>query len=91
MRRSRALVVVLGALALGTLALVEGTSGSATAAPAAPHGPTAAQVLRASPYEYIGWGNPPRVRRVMRATGVHAFTLAFLLSDGTCNAGRSRR
>jgi len=53
-------------------------------AAAAVRGLTAAQILRSSPYEYLGWGNPPRMRRVMRATGVRAYTLAFVLSDGTC-------
>lgn len=83
MRRSRAFVAVLGAVA--TLALVAGGPGAAPAASAKPHGLTAGQILRASPYEYLGWGNPPRMTNVMAATGVHAFTLAFVLSDGTCN------
>jgi hypothetical protein len=46
---------------------------------------TSGAILRASPYEYFGWGRPPRVTHVMAATGVRAFTLAFVLSDGTCN------
>ncbi|WP_084557276.1 CBM35 domain-containing protein [Hamadaea tsunoensis] len=38
-----------------------------------------------APYEYFGWGNPQNPTSVMSATGVKWFTLAFILSDGTCN------
>ena len=38
-----------------------------------------------APYEYLGWGNPPSPTSVMSATGVKWFTMAFILSDGTCN------
>ena len=38
-----------------------------------------------APYEYLGWGNPQSPTSVMSATGVKWFTLAFVLSDGTCN------
>ena len=54
-------------------------------APAPARALTPGAILRASPYEYFGWGRPPRVRHVMAVTGVRAFTLAFVLSDGTCN------
>ncbi|MGW0208714.1 alpha-galactosidase [Streptomyces sp. NPDC003233] len=54
--------------------------------------PTAsAQTLAASPgmavapYEYLGWGDPPDPTQVMAASGVKWLTLAFVLSDGTCN------
>ncbi|MFI6354451.1 alpha-galactosidase [Streptomyces sp. NPDC050743] len=54
--------------------------------------PTAAAKERAAspgmavaPYEYLGWGDPPDPTKVMSATGVKWFTLAFVLSDGTCN------
>ncbi|MGW1623359.1 alpha-galactosidase [Streptomyces sp. NPDC002172] len=38
-----------------------------------------------APYEYLGWGSPQNPTSVMSATGVKWFTLAFVLSDGTCN------
>ncbi|MCT9929021.1 carbohydrate-binding protein [Planotetraspora sp. A-T 1434] len=38
-----------------------------------------------APYEYLGWGNPQSPTSVMTATGIKWFTLAFMLSDGTCN------
>ncbi|MFH8774053.1 glycosyl hydrolase family 28 protein [Streptomyces sp. NPDC017958] len=38
-----------------------------------------------APYEYLGWGNPQSPTSVMSATGVKWFTLAFILSDGSCN------
>jgi len=41
--------------------------------------------MAAAPYEYLGWGNPQKPTDVMAATGVKWFTLAFMLSDGTCN------
>src|SRR4249920_3708853 len=57
----------------------------ATFAPARALAMTPGAILRASPYEYFGWGRPPRVTHVMAVTGVRAFTLAFVLSDGTCD------
>ncbi|MER6072705.1 alpha-galactosidase [Streptomyces sp. NPDC001817] len=42
--------------------------------------------MAVAPYEYLGWGDPPDPTQVMSATGVKWFTLAFVLSDGTCNA-----
>ncbi|OIJ97438.1 chitinase [Streptomyces sp. MUSC 14] len=41
--------------------------------------------MAVAPYEYLGWGSPPDPTKVMSATGVKWFTLAFVLSDGTCN------
>ena len=41
--------------------------------------------MAVAPYEYFGWGSPPSPTSVMSATGVKWFTLAFILSDGTCN------
>ncbi|MGW3690127.1 chitinase [Streptomyces sp. NPDC005125] len=38
-----------------------------------------------APYLYLGWGHPQSPTRVMQATGVKQFTLAFLTSDGVCN------
>ena len=47
--------------------------------------PPPANPMAAAPYEYFGWGSPPDPVSVMNATGVKWFTLAFILSDGTCN------
>ena len=44
-----------------------------------------AAVLTASPYEYLGWGNPQPPTEVMSATGLHDVTLAFVLSHKRCN------
>jgi chitinase len=41
--------------------------------------------MAAAPYLYLGWGNPQNPTTVMSATGIKWFTLAFVLSDGTCN------
>ncbi len=41
--------------------------------------------MAAAPYEYFGWGNPQDPVTVMSSTGIRWFTLAFILSDGTCN------
>ena len=38
-----------------------------------------------APYLYNGWGDPPDPTTIMNATGVKWFTLAFVLSNGTCN------
>jgi len=40
--------------------------------------------MAAAPYLYPGWGNPPAPSTVMNATGVRAFTIAFVLANG-CN------
>jgi chitinase len=42
-------------------------------------------VAMAAPYEYMGWGHPQPPASVLAATGVHDLTLAFILSDGTCD------
>lgn len=41
--------------------------------------------MAVAPYEYLGWGSPQNPTSVMSATGVKWFTLAFVLSDGSCN------
>jgi hypothetical protein len=61
-----------------------------TKAPSASPTPTSTSApgpgpMAAAPYEYLGWGNPPDPTTVMSAAGVKWFTLAFVLSDGTCN------
>ena len=44
-----------------------------------------AAIGRAAPYEYLGWGSPQKPTDVMKATGIRAFTLAFMLSNGGCH------
>jgi chitinase len=46
--------------------------------------PTTGLKMVAAPYIYPGWGNPPAPATVMNATGVKAFTMAFVLANG-CN------
>ena len=41
--------------------------------------------MAVAPYEYFGWGSPQSPTTVMSQTGITWFTLAFMLSDGTCN------
>ncbi|HXD53163.1 MAG TPA: chitinase [Solirubrobacteraceae bacterium] len=41
--------------------------------------------LLASPYEYLGWGNPQPPASVIEATGVGDLTMAFVLSKGKCD------
>ena len=45
----------------------------------------AAASMAVAPYLYNGWGSPPDPAEVMDATGVGGFTLAFVLSNGTCD------
>ncbi|MFG3199914.1 ricin-type beta-trefoil lectin domain protein [Streptomyces sp. NPDC048208] len=47
--------------------------------------PPATAPMAVAPYLYNGWGSPPSPTTVMNATGVKWFTLAFVLSNGTCN------
>ena len=42
--------------------------------------PTSSAGLRAAPYLYPGWGNPPAPATVMNATGIKWFTMAFVLA-----------
>ena len=65
--------------ALGLAAL------ACAAACAAPAGAWAQSPLTASPYEYLGWGNPQPPAGVLAASGVQDLTLAFILSHGRCN------
>src|SRR5690348_5103376 len=46
--------------------------------------PATGTKMAAAPYLYPGWGNPPAPSTVMNATGVKAFTIAFVLANG-CN------
>lgn len=40
---------------------------------------------QAAPYLYLGWGDPPNATSVMSATGIKAYTMAFMLDSGGCN------
>lgn len=55
------------------------TMPAVSAEPTAAAGPAAA-----SPYLYLGWGNPPQPAEVMQATGIKNFTLSFILDSGNC-------
>ncbi len=46
--------------------------------------PSTGTKMASAPYIYPGWGNPPAPSTVMNATGIKAFTIAFVLADG-CN------
>ncbi|GGL18404.1 carbohydrate-binding protein [Mangrovihabitans endophyticus] len=46
--------------------------------------PSTGTKMAAAPYIYPGWGNPPAPSTVMNATGIRAFTIAFVLANG-CN------
>jgi hypothetical protein len=47
--------------------------------------PPGAPGMQVAPYYYNGFGSPPNISTVMSATGVRWFTMAFVLSSGTCN------
>ncbi|MCD0451702.1 hypothetical protein LO762_21245 [Actinocorallia sp. API 0066] len=82
--------VTAGVLGVGVLAAVGGEeprtapvpTATGTGTPPAPQGPTP---IPPAPYLHLGWGHPPDVKAVMDATGVTAFTLAFVLSGGGCD------
>jgi hypothetical protein len=56
-----------------------------TTAPPPGGGGTPGGKLAAAPYLYEGWGNPPNPATVMSATGIKAFTMAFMNASGGCN------
>jgi hypothetical protein len=56
-----------------------------TAPPPGGGGGTPGAKLAAAPYLYEGWGNPPNPSTVMSATGIKAFTMAFMNASGGCN------
>ncbi|WP_020672786.1 chitinase [Amycolatopsis nigrescens] len=66
------------------LTVAAGAALAISASVAAPAQAAAVDPVTASPYLYQ-WGNVPSATSVMSASGVKAFTLAFILSDGTCN------
>jgi len=47
--------------------------------------PTTGTKMAAAPYIYPGWGNPPAPSTVVNATGIKAFTMAFVLAANGCN------
>jgi chitinase len=47
--------------------------------------PTTGSKMASSPYVYPGWGNPPAPSTVTSATGIKAFTVAFVLASNGCN------
>jgi chitinase len=65
-----------------------GTCGGSTPPPTTPPQtnppPSTGAKMPAAPYIYPGWGNPPAPSTVMNATGIRAFTIAFVLANG-CN------
>jgi hypothetical protein len=70
--------------ALGTTTAHAATAHAATAHATTAHATTALASGLAAPYLYLGWGNPQSATSVMSATGIQQFTMAFILSDGTC-------
>jgi len=72
------MIVAMRAALVATIAL-----GCAVVMPA---GAAAAQSpLLASPYEYLGWGDPQPPGEVVRVGGVESVTLAFILADHGCH------
>lgn len=72
----------------GTPVQIWSCTGAANQKWTAPTGggtPPAAAPMAVAPYLYNGWGSPPNPTTIMNATGVKWFTLAFVLSNGTCN------
>ncbi|RSM47697.1 chitinase [Actinoplanes sp. ATCC 53533] len=61
-----------------------GTTDPTTPPPTGPTTPPTGTKMAAAPYIYPGWGNPPAPSTVMNATGIKAFTIAFVLANG-CN------
>ena len=47
--------------------------------------PSTGTKMASAPYIYPGWGNPPAPATVVNATGVKAFTMAFVLASNGCN------
>jgi chitinase len=47
--------------------------------------PATATKMASAPYIYPGWGNPPAPATVVQATGIKAFTIAFVLASNGCN------
>jgi hypothetical protein len=71
--------------AAGAMASAAACAMACVTAFTAPAAASAQSPLTASPYEYLGWGNPQPPADVMAASGVQDITLAFVLSHGRCN------
>ena len=54
-----------------------------TTSPTTP--PSTGTKMASAPYIYPGWGNPPAPSTVVNATGIKAFTMAFVLASNGCN------
>jgi chitinase len=80
--RTKALIVAAGALPLAAAAIMFATTGSASAA--ANPGP-GFPAHYAAPYAEM-WNNPSTLMAAYNATGNKYYTLAFIVSQGTCNA-----
>src|SRR4051812_16240179 len=80
--RTKGLVVAAGALPLVAAAIVFATTGSASAA--ANPGP-GFPAHYAAPYAEM-WNSPGTLMAAYNATGNKYYTLAFIISQGTCNA-----
>jgi chitinase len=59
------------------------TTSPTTKPPTTP--PSSGTKMAAAPYVYPGWGNPPAAATVVNATGIKAFTMAFVNSNGSCS------
>ncbi|SCK40730.1 chitinase [Streptomyces sp. WMMB 322] len=55
-----------------------------TADPRAAAPPPSPAPMAVAPYLSLGWGDPPEPAKVMKETGVRWFSLAFVLSSGSC-------
>ena len=71
-----------GACGGGTTPTTPPTTGPTTG-PTTP--PTTGTKMASAPYVYPGWGSPPAPATVVNATGIKAFTMAFVNSGGGCN------
>jgi chitinase len=80
--RSNRFLVAAAAIPLATAGLLLGTSGPAAAA--ANPGP-GFPAHYAAPYVEM-WNSPSAMTNALSATGSKYFTLAFVISQGTCNA-----
>jgi chitinase len=61
-----------------------GACGGGTTPPTTPP-PSSGTKMASAPYIYPGWGNPPAPATVVNATGIRAFTMAFVLASNGCN------
>ena len=61
------------------------TTGPTTPPTQPPTTPPGGTKMASAPYLYPGWGNPPAPATVMNATGIKAFTIAFVLASNGCN------